>query len=410
VPGGWRASLHAPVIETMRGHRAWAEIDLSALANNIRVVRGHLPNARVKILAVVKANAYGHGAVPVAVKALASGCTGLGVGDSTEALELRESGITGPILILGTIIEEEIPRVVEYDVAVTVHSLDLLPLLESEARRQHRVLRVHLKVDTGMGRLGASLKSAPDVAKAILSCGHLELEGLCTHLSSVASTDPTFTQEQLARFRSVLDEIETLGIRPRIIHVANSVGLFTFPNAHYDMVRPGISLYGMDPGLFARLKLPLVPTLSLRTRIAFLKGVTAGATIGYDQSFTVTRDTMIATCPIGYADGYPHRLTNKGTVLIRGRRCPVVGKVMMDYILVDVGQLGEVRAGDEVTLIGRDGLEEVRVEDLAREVGTLPYEITCRLGERVKRVYVESAVAAAGSERPIQSMTRRLAL
>jgi len=393
----------------MRGQRAWAEIDLSALANNIRVVRGHLPGARTKILAVVKANAYGHGAVAVAMKALASGCHALGVGDSTEALELRESGITGPVLILGAIIEEEVARVVEYDVAVTVHSTDLLPLLEGEARRQHRVLRVHLKVDTGMGRLGASTKSAPEVARVILASPHLELEGLCTHLSSVASTDPSFTQEQLTRFRAVLGELEADGVRPRLIHVANSVGLFTFPNAHYDMVRPGISLYGMDPGLFARLKLPLLPVLALKTRIAFLKGVVAGSTIGYDQSYTPSRDTKIATCPIGYADGYPHRLTNRGTVLVRGRRCPVVGKVMMDYILVDVGELSEVGVGDEVTLIGRDGIEEVRVEELAREVGTLPYEITCRLGERVKRIYVESS-AGEGVERSIGSMTRRIAL
>jgi alanine racemase len=389
-------------------HRAWAEIDLSALANNIRVVRSALLAPRTRILAVIKANAYGHGALPVAARALAAGCWGLGVGDSGEALELREHGITAPVVILGAILEEEIPRVVEEDVDVTVHSGDLLPLLEAEARRQHRVLRVHLKVDTGMGRLGCPPDAALDLARAILDCPHLELEGLATHLSSVAGADPSYTTLQLARFRQTLDALGADGIRPRIVHAANSAGIFTFPNAHFDLVRPGISLYGMDPGLFARLKLPLQPVMSLKARVAFVKPVPAGATIGYDQSWTAPRDTRIATVTLGYSDGYPHRLTNRGQALVRGRRCPVVGKVMMDYLLVDVGALSEAAVGDEVTLIGRDGLEEVRIEELAREAGTLPYEIACGIGRRVKRVYVERR--DADSEPPTRPMTRRMVI
>lgn len=378
----------------MRGHRVWAEIDLSQLRRNIAAVRAET-GPSVRLMAVVKADAYGHGAVPVATRAVRAGCDALGVGDSTEALELREKGITEPILILGAIVEEEIPRVVEYDIAVSVSSADLLDLLDREARRQHRLLRVHLDVDTGMGRLGASPGRALEIARGIAARRHLDFEGLCTHLASVGSANGAYTREQLDRFHEVRAEIEEAGLRPRIVHVANSVGLFMFREAHFGMVRAGISLYGLDPGLFSKLKLPLAPILSLKTRIAFLKTVPAGSYIGYDQSFRCERITRVATCPVGYSDGYPRPLTNRAQALVRGRRVPVIGTVTMDYIMLDVTELSEVAPDDEVTLAGRDGLEEIRIEELARTLGTIPYELTCGLGRRVRRVYVESDQAAS---------------
>jgi alanine racemase len=374
----------------MRGYRVWAEIDLSALRHNITVVRRAV-GPRTKILAVVKADAYGHGAPPVAWTAANAGCEMIGVGDSTEALELREAGIPGDLLILGAIVEEEIPRVVQNDVSVTVHSTDLLGLLDLEARRRDRVLRVHLKIDTGLGRLGASPGRALDVARAILHRPNLRLEGLSTHFASAAC--PETTREQLDLFRSVIEELGRDGIHPPILHAANSVGLFACPEAHFDMVRPGGALYGMDPGPLGRLGISLQPVLALKTQIAYLKGVTEGVPLGYDGRFRTARPTRIATCPVGYNDGYPYALSNRSEALLHGRRVPVVGNVSMDYILLDVGAVPEAGVGDEVTLIG-DG---IRAEELARRAGTLPYEITCGLGRRVGRLAInaEPAIPAA---------------
>ncbi len=371
----------------MKGHRVWAEIDLGALRHNIAAIRRAVgPDTR--ILAVVKADAYGHGALPVAWTAAGAGCAALGVGDSGEAIELREAGIPAPILILGVIIEQEIPEVVRHDVSVTIHSTDLLPLLDHEARRRGRLLKIHLKIDTGLARLGASPARALEVARAVIDRPNLRLEGLCTHFAAAADVETT--RAQLDLFRSVINELERDGIQPPLIHAANSVALFTCPETHFDMVRPGIALYGIDPGPFARLGLGLRPVLSLKTQIAFLKGVPEGTPVGYDGRYRTPRPTRLATCPAGYDDGYPHQLTNRGEAIVRGRRVPVVGSVMMDYIILDVGGVPDVAVGDEVVLIG-DG---IRVEELARKLPTIPYEITCRLGKRVKRVPLNADMPA----------------
>jgi alanine racemase len=378
----------------MRGYRVWAEIDLSALRHNLGVVRRALA-PETKILAVAKADAYGHGALPVAWTALESGCSMVGVGDSGEALHLREGGIPGPILILGAIVEEEIHKVVQYDVSVTIHSADLLALLDQEARRRDRVLRVHLKVDTGMARLGVSPGRALDVARAVMDFPHLQLEGLSTHLAS--ASNPEASREQLDLFRSVVEELAQDGIQPPLLHAANSLGLFTCPEAHFDMVRTGIAMYGIDPGPFAALKIPLKPVLSLKTQIAYLKGVAEGTAIGYDGRGRAARATKIATCPVGYDDGYPFSLSNRAEAILRGRRVPLVGNVTMDYIMLDVGEVPDAAVGDTVTLIG----EGMRVEELARKAGTIPYEITCRLGRRVGRV-------PANAENPVPAPAFRV--
>jgi len=363
----------------MRGYRVWAEIDLAALRHNIATVRRAL-EPQTRILAVAKADAYGHGALPIAWTALESGCAMIGVGDSSEAVQLREGGISGPILILGAVVEEEIHKVVQYDISVTVHSSDLLPLLNQEAFRRNRRLRVHLKIDTGMARLGASPMRALDVARSVLGCPNLILEGVSTHLAS--ASNPDAVREQLDQFRSTIDELNADGIHPQILHAANSAGLFTCPESHFDMVRPGIALYGIDPGVFSRLGISLRPVLSLKTQIAYLKGVPADVAIGYDGRYRTTRPTRIATCPVGYNDGYPYQLSGRGEAVVRGKRVPVVGSVTMDYIMLDLGEVPESEVGDEVTLIG----EGIRVEELARKAGTIPYELTCRLGRRVGRV------------------------
>jgi alanine racemase len=370
----------------MKGYRVWAEIDQDALRHNLACIRRRLaPGTR--ILAVLKADAYGHGAQPTAWTALESGCSMIGVGDSTEALQLREGGVPGPILILGALIEEEIPRVAQYDVSVSVHSPDLLPLLDEEARRHHRVLKVHVKVDTGMARLGVSPGRALALARAVLERPNLHLEGLSTHFASGA--DPETVRAQLDLFRSVADELSRDGIQPEVLHAANSAGLFTCPEAHLDMVRPGIALYGIDPGPFAALGIALRPALALKTTIAFVKGVEAGVPIGYEGRYRTPRPLRLATCPVGYNDGYPYALSGKGEALVRGRRVPVVGSVTMDYLMLDVSGVPEAGVGTEVTLIG-PGL---KAEELAQKAGSLPYELLCRLGRRVGRILVNAEPA-----------------
>lgn len=381
----------------MRGHRCWAEIDVGAIRHNLQIVRDHV-GKHVQVLAVVKADAYGHGAVPVAYQAVQSGCLMLGVGDSSEALELRQSGITARTLILGAIIEEEIPQLVEADIDITIHSRDLLPLLDAEARRQNRLVRVHLKIDTGMTRLGVSCEGAPAVLEAIRDHSNLRLSGISTHIAG--SAHPEYTREQLSRFRATLDALR-LDLENCVIHVANSSTLFSAPESHFDMVRPGIALYGMLP-----LHPQLRPALTLKTRIAYLKSVPAGTFVGYDQRYRTLQDTLIGTCPVGYNDGYPWVLSNRADVLVRGRRARVVGTVTMDYIMIDVGHIPEVRVGDEVTLIGRDGDQIITAEELAKLAGTIPYEITCRLGKRVKRIYVDESRAPAPALCPAATRIR----
>ncbi|MBI4232438.1 alanine racemase [Candidatus Peregrinibacteria bacterium] len=371
----------------MKEYRVWAEVNLGAFRHNFSAVQRHISTS-TKILAVVKADAYGHGAVAIAKEAFAAGAIMVGVGDSSEALELRESGITGPILILGAIIEEEIPRVIKYDIATTIHSVDFLPRLNQEAREQNKRMKVHLKIDTGMGRLGALPKSALEIAKEIEKFQNLELAGINTHLSTVASGNIAHTEEQLAKFKEVLGELTNAGIKPQFIHAANSAATFSSKSSHFNMVRLGIALYGLDPGIFSKNGFKLEPVLTLKTKVAFLKGATEGSYIGYDQKYKIARNTMIATCPVGYNDGYPYLLSNKATVLVKGKRAPLVGTVTMDYIMVDVGDIPDIKVGDEVTLIGKDGDGRIKVEELAGHIGTIPYEITCALGKRVRRVYV----------------------
>jgi alanine racemase len=375
----------------MRGSRVWAEIDLSAVRHNARYVSS-VVGRHVGILAVVKADAYGHGAVPVAYAALKAGCCALGVGDSSEALELRDRGILAPIVILGAIIEEEVPRVVENEIEVTIHSKDLLPLLERESARQEKHLGIHLKIDSGMHRLGISPQGAVEVGEAVRDCPHLKLRGISTHLSTVASGNLSYAREQLERFRSTVESLRRRGlidIETVSIHAGNSAGIFTLPEGRFDMVRTGIALYGSLPATLAGVRPHLRPVLSLKTRIAALKQIPAGSLVGYDQKHRCSDATLIATCPIGYSDGYPYQLTNRGVVAVRGTRAPVVGTVTMDYITVDVTRVPEVRVGDPVTVIGRDGAALITLEEVAELAGTIPYELTCRLGRRVKKVYLD---------------------
>ena len=374
-------------------HRVWAEIDLGVLADNLHAMAARLdPGGR--LLAVVKADAYGHGAVPVA-RALEGepSLWGFGVGDSAEALELRAAGIEAPILILGTIIEDEVPQVVSHDVRVCIHSEDRIRALEAEAERQGRRCTVHVMTDTGMGRLGAQPARAAELARRCQASAWLELEGLATHPSPSRPGHP-FAAVQRARLETLRRELAEDGVAPPLVHFANTAALLGGVGTDLPLARPGISLYGvLGPEQSCRAP-ELRPVMSLRTQIVYLKDVPAGTPIGYNGTHVTSRPTRIATLPIGYNDGFAYRLGNRGRALVRGRLCPVVGAVSMDYTTLDVGHVVGAEVGDTVTLIGRDGEHELSAHELASIAGTIPYEIICSVGKRVQRVYTRDRVRA----------------
>ncbi|MFQ5845427.1 MAG: alanine racemase [Planctomycetota bacterium] len=367
----------------MSHERVWAEIDLDAITHNLDTVRSLAPGRGV--IAIVKANAYGHGAVPVAWHLASRGVAMLGVGDSQEAIELRRAGISIPILILGAIVRGELDDVVAHDVAVTVHSAQRVRLLEREARRVGRRVAVHLKVDTGLARLGCLPRRAPDLARLIHASEHLRFEGLCTHFSSVSPDGDGTTARQLERFEQVCKGIRAAGVPPPRRHAAASAAILSRVATGLDDVRPGIALYGLAGG--PEREAALRPALSLKTQVIFLKDLPANKPIGYGRHHVTDRRTRIATLPVGYDDGYAYRLGGRGEVLIRGRRAPVVGRVSMDYLTVDVGGIPGVSVGDEVVLMGRSGDDEVHASELAARSGTIIYEVLTRLGRRVERIY-----------------------
>lgn len=377
----------------MLHQRTWAEIDLAALTHNHASVR-QLAGPGVSTMLVLKANAYGHGAVPVAWHLGREGVACLGVGDSTEALELRAAGITAPILILGAIVPGELEDVVRGGILVTVHSGDRVRMLNKVAERSPGRVGIHLKVDTGMGRLGCQPKRAPAIAHEIRRSRRLELQGLCTHLASTGPECRAEMDRQLERFRGVLRALEAKGIVPRWRHAYASHALAAGLPPEFNLVRPGLSIYGVDlPGALAGR---LQPVLSWRTQVAFLKDHPRGSRIGYGGTFVTRRPSRIATLPVGYNDGYRFALSNNAEVLVRGQRCPVVGRVSMDYITVDVTEVQGARVTDVATLVGRDGEACIPVEELARRASTISYEILCGIGQRVRRIY-RGAEAAPGT-------------
>ena len=385
VPSGRTSPLggHKAVLQA----RTWVEINLSALERNLAKVQTAAGGASVCL--VVKADAYGHGAVPVAGH-LRGQVASFGVGDSTEALELRAAGITGPILILGAIVRGEMEQVIRGGISITVHTAFRVRALAKAAERMAAKVKVHLKVDTGMGRLGCAPERAPALAREIQRSPFLELEGVCTHLATPGPEGRKETERQLARFRRVIDELSRERIEPRWLHALASGGIHAAPAGEFNLIRPGLAVYGIHPqgerGVYE-------PALSWKTQIVFLRDHRKGAPIGYGGTYRTPSRSRIATLPVGYNDGYRFAFSNKAHVLIHGQMAPVVGRVSMDYAMVDVSHIADVEVDDEVTLVGRDGDLEVRVEDLAAWAETIPYEIICGLGRRVVRTYVEGRPA-----------------
>ncbi|MCL5269746.1 MAG: alanine racemase [bacterium] len=370
----------------------YAEIDLAALKHNLARIKERIGAA--EITAVVKANAYGHGMVPVARAALEAGASCLGVGFLEEGMRLRRAGVAAPVLVLGGVLFHQVRQYIRRELDITVSSLPLAYAVNKEAGRLGARARVHLKFDTGMNRIGMSHVDPDRVFSRLTALENLEIVGIYSHLATADEADPAFTNLQIERFGAVAESARRHGFAPRWLHLANSAAALRHPGAVFNMVRVGIAMYGIYPSAEVSREAALRPVLAFKSRVVFLKEVAAGQGVSYGLTYVTERPTRIATVPVGYGDGYWRTLSNRACVLIRGRRRPVVGRVCMDQIMVDVGPesagAGDsaVRVGDEVVIYGRQGAEEIGVEEIAALAGTIPYEITCALAQRVPRVVV----------------------
>ncbi len=363
----------------MEFNKSFAEIDLRALSHNLRIARRETKNK--EIMAVVKADAYGHGAVRISRHLLNNEVSMLGVAFLKEAVDLREAGITAPILIFFD--TSNIETCLRYNITPTVFDLNTARKFSTAASRLNIMTPVHIKVDTGMGRVGLDMKNALDTITRIAGLDNIKTEGLMSHFPDAEIEDKSFARLQLKNFRQLIKSLRAKKINFRYLHMANSAAVLTMPEASFNMVRPGIMLYGYGPKDNNSLK----PVLSLKSRILFLKKVPAGTSISYGRTFITKRKSRIATVPVGYADGYSRRLSNQGKVIINGMLAPVVGRVCMDTIMVDVTEIKGVRTGAEVVLIGRQGRQKISARDIAEKTGTIPYEVLTSIGQRVKRVY-----------------------
>jgi alanine racemase len=341
-------------------------------------------------MAIVKANAYGHGALDIAQALARQGIGRFAVASPDEGIALRQAGLSAPIVVLGALFEEQIADLVAHRLTPVVSDAQILPALAKAARLHPTPYPIHLKIETGMGRLGFSPEEMLSLLDDPILQRPLLVEGMMTHLADADGADSTFTERQLGAFRALLEQISQRGIPLPLVHTANSAAIVRFPEAHFSLVRPGIMLYGYHT-LPASFPAPdLQPVLSLRTTIAQLRTIPRGGTVSYNGTFVAKRPTRIAVLPIGYADGYSRRLSNRGSVLIQGRRAPIVGLVCMDMIMVDVTDFAQLQVGETATLIGEQGGESIGADEVADWIGTIPYEVLCGIGSRVPRLY-ESA-------------------
>lgn len=366
-----------------------ARIDLRALANNYRRLR-EVIGPEVGVLAVVKADAYGLGAVPVSRLLEGLGIKGLGVATVEEGVELRDAGVRTPVVVMGAAFGRDHRTVIQYDLTPMVGVAGDVEQFAQAARAAGKIrFGIHVKIDTGMARLGITVDAFDSFLRLCTRYPTVRVDGLATHFSSADHEDPAVTGLQLRRFVECLDRARAMGADPQVIHAANSAAALRFPNTRFDLVRPGLILGGAlpsrhvsDPGLR--------PVLSLHTRVNALRQVPAGTPVSYGGTFVTGRPSIIATLPVGYADGYCRRLSNRAQVLVRGQRAPLVGTVCMDLCMVDVTDVPGVKVGQQVTLLGRDGEGAIQPYELAEWAGTIPYEVLCGISHRVPRVYPES--------------------
>lgn len=367
----------------MKSRTAIARISKSALLSNLGRVRTLAGNARV--CAVVKADAYGHGAVEIARWLEEAGVDYLAVALLEEAIELRDNGIKAPLLVLSTADQANADDIVRLGITQTVYTAEVARALSEAAVRQNRKLSVHLKIDTGMHRLGVELKDLEELAQCLTRCPGLDIEGVYSHFAEADNPDKRFSFLQLDRLHEAIAILDGYGIRPRIRHMANSAGLLYIPESRLDMVRPGVVLYGCSPGATPNPPEGFTPVMKLSARISFVRTIEAGESVSYGRIFIAQRKSRIALLPLGYADGYPRGLSNVANVLVRGKRAKIAGLICMDQCLVDITDIPEAVPGDEATLFG---LPELPVGELSRLLGTVDYEMTCGISKRVPRISV----------------------
>lgn len=370
------------------GRPVWVEVDLDNIGHNVRAHK-KLIAPGVKLMAVVKANGYGHGVIPIANAALHNGAEQLAVAILDEGLQLRKAGFGVPILILGYTPPEQAADVVKNNLTQTVYTVAEAQALSWAAVQQRKTARVHVKIDTGMSRLGF-VPGAESVNQIIelSKLPNLNVEGIFTHFADADNDDKTYTEKQFLLFKNLLFQLEQHGLTIPIRHCANSAATIDLPHTHLDMVRAGISLYGYYPSeLVDKSKIALKPAFFLKARVAHVKTVPAGTSISYGCTYTTAKTSQIATIPIGYADGFPRAMGNRGEMLIHGQKAPVIGRVCMDQCMVDVTDIEGVQSGDEAVLIGAQGDQVLTVEDYAQKLNTINYEVVCMIRQRVPRIY-----------------------
>jgi alanine racemase len=361
-----------------------AVIDLGAISHNIAEIRKKIGDKR-GLMAVVKADGYGHGAVEVSKAALKRGADSLGIAIPEEGKQLREAGIEDVlILVVGLIHPEEVSKVVRFRLSQAVASVDILEALNHEASKASTKVNVHVKVDTGMGRIGIRPEEVVPFVRIVKSFKNLNLEGVFSHFSSADEKDKTFSERQLDLFDGVLHDLRLEGIEVPKKHIANSAAILDLPQSYYDMVRPGIMMYGLYPSKEVDHNIELKPAMTFKTRISAVKVVSPGTPISYGRTFIARKKTTVATIPVGYADGYTRLLSNRAEVLLKGQRVPVIGTVCMDMCMIDVSSVENARPGDEVILFG-GGLH---VDEVAAKIGTINYEVVCAVSKRVPRIYI----------------------
>jgi alanine racemase len=372
-------------------NRAWAEVDLDAIAHNLREIR-RITNKKSEIMGVVKADAYGHGVMEVVRTILENGATCLAVSMLDEAIQLRKNNIDVPILILSYTDPIRVADIIKYNVTQAVFSHDLARALSEEAVRQKRNVKIHIKIDTGMTRVGfmpgySAVKNVLEISKL----PRIIVEGLFTHFASADEMDKSYTNMQFERFMGICSELNRIGVYIPVKHVSNSAAIIEFPNMHLNLVRPGIIQYGMYPSNEVdSKKIDLKSSMTLKANVILVKEVENNTCISYGRTYKTSRISKIATIPIGYADGYTRLMSNKGKVLINGEFAPVVGRICMDQCLVDVTDFAsEVSVGDEAVLFGKQGNNEITVEEIASIIGTINYEVVCIIGKRIPRVYLK---------------------
>ena len=369
----------------------WAEVSLDAIKYNTKQFKKFIGDT-VHLMAVVKADGYGHGAIQVAKAAIRAGADYLAVALLDEALELREAGITHPILVLGYIPNHSIKDAIKYDIELTVFTQESLDEIISQSIQLQKTVSIHIKVDTGMSRIGVQSKEeALSITKSAKDSPNVILKGLFTHFANADSEDPSYTFLQFERFTSVITYLEQHQITIPLKHCCNSAATMNFPNMHLDMVRVGISLYGLYPDDSLKgHSIALQQAMSLKTKIAWIKNVTSAQPISYGCTYAPTHDSVIATLPIGYADGLSRLLSNKGLFLLHDQKVPIVGRVCMDQLMIDVTNVPQSELGDVVTIFGNSDSSFQSIDEIAKLMGTINYEVVCLIGKRVPRVYNEN--------------------